>query len=413
MRLVRSAGPTLAAQPPLVAQAVSRNLRFIQDIAGDPSAAVGAPPPGPVARPRPAGRPRRVVPPRGAGPGQRAARPLRGAPENARRFRRGPAAGTAPACHRAGTGRGTSTPATRRFPLDSARQHRHSGDQRFGQRVGAPFGARRDDRQPGARERGERPSVRAVAPPDEAGIAPHRGARADRERRAAHRSEEHDAHPRGTRQESRRMRGAQRILHRPQMGQHDHGEGAPAWRAPGTTARGPRRGRRRLQDDARPPRERRRQAAARQRIENHDARGGFERAAHGPSPETIEIEIGAGQGHDDGSPRPSVVKTPDGTGAAPRVQSDEEIGGPVAPVRGDTHPAAQRPEKSGPAQRGGAIAVPGPGRRRRHDHDPEAGSCLPGPGGGAKSGPHTTLPGGLRRGTEVVATGPPRKRVVG
>ncbi len=90
----------------------------------------------------------------------------------------------------------------------------------------------------------------------------------------------------------------------------------------------------------------------------------------------VGIQIGASEGHDDGSAGPCFDEALDRGSALAGMESYENIERSVAILLGHLDLVAQVLEYALPTERGDSIAVIGPGRGRGNDADPHSNATV-------------------------------------
>lgn len=261
-------------------------------------------------------------------------------------------------CERARVADGEPAGVSTAEDADGARDARSDdgnvrGD-RLGEDVGASFGPRREHEQVCAREGSTRLRGGSLTDPSITIVAPH-----GRDRGAAHgvgerSTDVNDLHPDVARDETKRTDDAKRIFDRTQVTDDEHAQRIVS--VLGTTRGGDPR--RRLRNEARLVSCVAREIAGGVRVEDDETIGDLERAACGAVAREIAIEVGAGEGDDDGELRARSARARDDVGGFSRVQGDEQIAARVAIVeRGDDADAMTEGSQDAPPAKGGdAIA---------------------------------------------------------
>lgn len=235
---------------------------------------------------------------------------------------------------------------------------------RLGYDVGAALGSRRDHQQPRAGE--HRPDFRArpISQPAVVRVPFHLGHGSTLHRRAESSAESNDANSRAGRKPSRREGCTERILHRPEMGDHANVERAPR------RQRSPLDRRCRLVDDPRSRPKARGKLPYGERLQDDESCGEIEDLAAPPTALDFPINVGAGECHHDGK---AGMKPPGflhGRPALSGVKGDQEIAGLIAVSRSDPRSVAELPEDSGPASRGRSVPLARPHGSGADDEDP-------------------------------------------
>jgi hypothetical protein len=181
-----------------------------------------------------------------------------------------------------------------------------------------------------------------------------------------------DPDPGGRRQEPRRQRRQERVLHLAEVAHDADVEGAV--RGAGLRRRPDRRahGRRRLVDQTRPRAQSGGNAFECQRLQDHDPRSGRESGARLGARREVLVQVGASQRDDQGRLRPVPPEALDRRVALPGVQRDEELARLVAVLGPQGHAMTEPAEHARPSQRGHAVALARVPRRRSDEEDPHS-----------------------------------------